>query len=134
MLVFFIATTLPYRLAFARSWPPPLVYIDFLSDIYFILDIFLNTFTAYYDDDTLVTDRKAIVIHYLQTWFVLDAVATFPVDWVIEMAKGEDFDPLGDPFKNVADCAQVGRGTGGGDDVAQLQSLLRVLKIVKLLR
>ena len=87
VLVFYVAVTLPYRLAFARSWPDALVYLDFIADVYFMADIILNVFTAYYDEETLVVNRKQVLRHYLQTWFILDLIATFPVDWVVEASQ-----------------------------------------------
>ena len=87
-LVLFIAIMLPYRLAFARSWDQSLVSIDFFTDLYFMFDIVLNFQTAYFDDDQLIVDRKLICINYIKTWFIIDIIATFPVDWTI------DFDPV----------------------------------------
>ena len=51
ILILQLSIMLPYRLAFARSWGPVLVGIDFLTDIYFMVDIFLNFSTAYFYDD-----------------------------------------------------------------------------------
>jgi len=50
-------------------------------NVLFIVDTSLNFFRAYLDEEgSLVMSRKKIVKHYLYGWFIIDALACFPVD------------------------------------------------------
>jgi hypothetical protein len=79
-LLLYVATALPYNIAFVdfesgTAW----YYIDLYVDICFILDLFINFISAYYDkENKLVTDNKIIAKRYLRTWFVIDLIAAFP--------------------------------------------------------
>ncbi len=37
----------------------------------------------------MVMRRKQIIYDYLMSWFILDAVATFPYGWVVEGCLGD---------------------------------------------
>ena len=50
------------------------------SDLFFIVDIFLNFFTSYRYQGEEITDQKKISKHYLKTQFPIDLLANFPLD------------------------------------------------------
>ena len=49
-------------------------------DLIFLMDLVLNFFFAYYDDEyMLVDDRGAIAKNYLRSWFTVDLIAIIPI-------------------------------------------------------
>lgn len=75
---------MPFNIAFVplnenTGW----FVIDTIIDFGFIADIFVNFFSAYYDDDgNLVTENRRIAKKYLTTWFFVDLVASFPINLI----------------------------------------------------
>ena len=53
-----------------------LMWLETMIDIYFILDIFVNFLSAFYEEPDLragfVTDLKRIAYAYMRGWFVID--------------------------------------------------------------
>ena len=69
--------------------------IDYTIDTIFAVDIILNFFTGYYDQDlVLVTDHSRIARRYLKKWFWIDVGATVPFDVIVEVATGRDSSSL----------------------------------------
>ena len=57
-----------------------MVYVDWIIDIIFIMDLFINFITAYEKRDGLQETRiKKIAIHYIRGWFIIDFLACIPV-------------------------------------------------------
>ena len=55
----------------------------------FILDLLLNFFVAFVDDDMqMITDHAIIAQQYLRGWFWVDLLGGFPVDWMIPETWG----------------------------------------------
>jgi CRP-like cAMP-binding protein len=76
------ATLIPLSIAFsdlAQEWS----YLDIALQAFFGLDILLNFNLAYYELGALVTTRKAIAKHYISGWFLIDILATFPIELII---------------------------------------------------
>ena len=123
MLIFFIAISLPFRIAFdGDDWSLGWSIVDFAIDVFFVVDIPLTFRSAYVDSNSkLVTDPWQIARHYAHTWLVLDIVASFPWDWVTP--------PYGVHFTEPPD---IPSGTGGA--ATHLPSMLRLFKLLKLLR
>lgn len=62
----------------------PLVIVDYIVDVMFIIDIFINFRTTFVDDnDEVVSHPCRIAVHYLKTWFVIDLVAAIPFELLI---------------------------------------------------
>ena len=75
----------PLQLAFNFNPVPKLssksVLMDFFIDIVFIIDFFLGFFTAFLDfEETLISNYKSIVIHYLFGWFTFDLISGIPIN------------------------------------------------------
>eukprot|EP01048_Picozoa_sp_COSAG05_P006638 COSAG05_NODE_440_length_9809_cov_10.743769_7_plen_270_part_00 len=50
------------------------------SDVYFLLDIFVNFRTAYFDSNGhIITDNRNIAMRYLKTWFIIDFSSCIPI-------------------------------------------------------
>jgi len=119
----YIILLVPYRIAFVTEHVTAYAVIDFLLDIFFIGDIFLNFMTAYNHPDTgvLITKHTMIAKHYTRTWLLPDLVSSIPYDWFILGIKFTE-----DGAESVSSEAD--------QEFAQLPQLLRVIKCVKLLR
>ena len=115
LLLLWVAVAVPYQIAFDRRgrWDVTfwVTYWETLVDLFFIADIVRNCFTAYYDHGTLVLDRRKIFRHYMCSWFLIDFVASFPLDWFVGFLLSKE--------------QEVG---------SQLLLLLRLGKLWKLLR
>ncbi|KAJ8035142.1 Potassium voltage-gated channel subfamily H member 7 [Holothuria leucospilota] len=66
----------------SESYTNPLVIIDLIVDVMFIVDIFINFRTTFIDDQKgeVVSDPAKIAKHYLKGWFVIDVLAAIPFD------------------------------------------------------
>eukprot|EP01135_Chromosphaera_perkinsii_P011824 Nk52_evm15s2506 gene=Nk52_evmTU15s2506 len=101
------------------------VVFDFLSDLVFLFDIFLNFRTgSVEEDDEIALDKKTIRLDYLQGWFFVDLLSSFPLDLVVEgiaamTGNAGDFSALG--------ATRLFR-------LLRLFKLLRVLRISRLFR
>lgn len=118
LLILFLAVSLPYRIAFVSQWSLLPKVVDFMMDIFFLVDIGINCRTMYYDDDSELIDApRQILCRYARTWMPVDVVATIPVEWFL----GVTFD---EPVEDAASTAQH----------LQLLRILRLLKLLRLLR
>lgn len=66
-----------------RDYPKHVAHmaVDFFVDFLFLIDIFLNMCTAYYDEDyEMVLDRRQIIRHYARFWLWIDVLAFFPFE------------------------------------------------------
>lgn len=80
LTVFFMAyvsTIFTFNVCFQDSVSPFWETFDHIMNYFFMTDIFLNFFTAYYDvtDNTLVVNNKFIAINYFKGWFFFDLFA-----------------------------------------------------------
>ncbi|XP_045469189.1 potassium voltage-gated channel subfamily H member 6-like isoform X8 [Harmonia axyridis] len=93
ILVIYTAIFTPYVAAFLLSEPEfsakknkkysedPIVIIDLIVDVTFIIDILINFRTTYVSGtDEIVSDPGRIAVHYLKGWFFIDLVAAVPFD------------------------------------------------------
>ncbi|XP_038064905.1 potassium voltage-gated channel unc-103-like [Patiria miniata] len=69
----------------SSSYTEPLVILDLIVDIMFIVDIFINFRTTFIDDvkGEVVSDPAKIAKHYLKGWFVIDVLAAIPFDLIL---------------------------------------------------
>ncbi|KAG5892770.1 hypothetical protein JTB14_007985 [Gonioctena quinquepunctata] len=93
ILVIYTAIFTPYVAAFLLGEPDfnnrknkkygedPIVIIDLIVDVTFIVDILINFRTTYVaGNDEIVSDPVRIAFHYLKGWFLIDLVAAVPFD------------------------------------------------------
>ncbi|XP_076390677.1 potassium voltage-gated channel seizure isoform X5 [Megachile rotundata] len=93
LLVMYTAIFTPYIAAFELSDPDynsrknkkysddPIVIIDFIVDVTFIVDIIINFRTTFVNsNDEVVSHPAKIAVHYLKGWFIIDLVAAIPFD------------------------------------------------------
>ena len=78
ILIGWSAIYIPYRVAYLDDVSLVLWILETVIDFIFVIDIFINFFEAYYQDDgTLITNNCTIAKRYLRTWFLLDLVSRY---------------------------------------------------------
>lgn len=98
-LVIYTAVFTPYVAAFLLNEPgyaqaaqqsaenygdDPIVIIDLVVDIMFIIDILINFRTTYVsENDEVVSAPSKIAVHYFRGWFIIDLVAAIPFDLLL---------------------------------------------------
>ncbi|XP_070548604.1 LOW QUALITY PROTEIN: voltage-gated inwardly rectifying potassium channel KCNH6-like [Ptychodera flava] len=91
LLVIYTAILTPYSAAMLRpgeetgqNYQNPLVIVDLIVDIMFLFDIIINFRTTYVDQNLgeVVSSPKKIALHYLKSWFIIDAIAAIPFDLI----------------------------------------------------
>jgi hypothetical protein len=135
-LLAYTATVLPAKLAFVKAdeasmweFSDPLSPFEFAIDIFFLLDIMRNFRMAYVNDKgVLVTKPLKVARRYVKTWFALDLIASFPLEWVIS-GTGDD-----DGGAVEAYNASALDGGFAADDAASSLVLLRLAKLGKMVR
>ncbi|KAL9919167.1 potassium voltage-gated channel seizure isoform 1-T4 [Glossina fuscipes fuscipes] len=71
----------------------PIVVVDLIVDVTFIVDILINFRTTFVNgQDEVVSHPGRIAVHYLSGWFLIDLVAAIPFDLLL---VGSDTDELG---------------------------------------
>jgi hypothetical protein len=92
------------------------VFIDFI----FVMDFIFNFFRAYYDiNEELVTNRKKIIMNYLNNGFVVDLITSIPFSSILNFIDSEDNNNANYNLLRIA-------------KVTRLSKLSRVLKFTKL--
>ncbi|XP_076352580.1 voltage-gated inwardly rectifying potassium channel KCNH6-like [Tachypleus tridentatus] len=94
LLVIYTAIFTPYVAAFLlnedrtkrnkKYGDDPIVIIDLLVDVMFIIDILINFRTTYVNsNEEVVSHPGRIAVHYLRGWFIIDIVAAIPFDLLL---------------------------------------------------
>ncbi|KAK6639856.1 Potassium voltage-gated channel subfamily H member 2 [Polyplax serrata] len=95
ILVMYTAIFTPYVAAFlledseihsrkAKYGDDPIVIVDLIVDVTFIVDILINFRTTYVNsNDEVVSHPGKIAVHYFKGWFVIDLVAAIPFDLLL---------------------------------------------------
>ncbi|XP_078034925.1 potassium voltage-gated channel seizure isoform X4 [Augochlora pura] len=128
LLVLYTALFTPYVAAFVLSDPEynskkdkkysddPIVIIDLIVDVTFIVDIIINFRTTFVNSNEEVVSHPAkIAVHYLKGWFFIDLVAAIPFDLFL---VGSDTDELG----------------LDKDETTTLMGLLKTARLLRLVR
>ncbi|EGR26968.1 hypothetical protein IMG5_203670 [Ichthyophthirius multifiliis] len=81
--IFIIYTVIfnPYTIAFDEDQNDIFNNLQNIVDIFFWIDLFVNMFSTYYDDDKqVVLSIKTVLCTYFKTWFIIDFLSCFPFD------------------------------------------------------
>lgn len=82
MFLLYAGTIMPFKISFLsyKSDEDPWMIIDLFADFVFLVDVFISSFSAFYDDDgVLITNNKRIFMTYFKGWFFWDLLACFPI-------------------------------------------------------
>ena len=81
-LLMYMSLTLPVYVALDID-NEGITVIDTIIDILFIVDLVLNFFTTFEDNDKILqTDFSVIANEYLWSWFIIDFVSSINVQWM----------------------------------------------------
>ena len=75
---------MPFIISFIDEPKLLLRICERVVDVMFILDIVVNFFSAYKEDNVLVTSNKQIAKNYIHGWFIFDFIASFPTKEVMD--------------------------------------------------
>ena len=86
ILILYVCVVMPFRLAFDLKDNTSLKTIEYLIDGSFLVDIILQFFSSYFDENELVMveTHREIATRYLKTWFVFDIISIFPFEAVMK--------------------------------------------------
>ena len=78
ILLLFSGIYIPLRVAFYDEVPLTLIVIEYIIDVLFVSDIFINFISAYHDGDhIIVTNHCKIAKNYITGWFFIDIIAWY---------------------------------------------------------
>ena len=82
VVLFFVAITLPYRIAFSEKDSTTWQVINYIVDSSFAVDMVLTFFTTIPDpeNNTIITSKKTIALAYIKSWFFVDLISIIPID------------------------------------------------------
>ncbi|CAD8155630.1 unnamed protein product [Paramecium octaurelia] len=84
----YICIMVPYDISFKddnQEETPTQFGLGLAIDLLYGIDIIINFFSAYVDDqDELIVDKTIIIKHYLKSWFILDLVCVVPLDYILD--------------------------------------------------
>ena len=115
--------SLPVGMAFDKVGDS-MFAMNVIIDFFFIVDIVVTFMTGFVDEnDALVMDPFKIALNYSRSWFLMDAVASVPMDLIFhlieESQKTQDM--------NASELASLTK-------LFKMMRLVRMLKLVRLFR
>jgi hypothetical protein len=132
LLVVYISIRMPYSVAF-ESQEDDAGYqfwsLNFLMDMFFLVDILINFRTGFYDRGELCMDPALVRRNYLTGYFLIDLVASIPYDMLFALL-------LTSKANDVQDAPKVLRSAKAFKlaRMARILPLLRVMKSLKACR
>lgn len=81
LLIIFIFTS--YWITFTDDNDVGWIVFDSFIDFSFLIDIFVQFFSAYYNQKYILIDNRWVIIfNYLKSWFVIDLVSILPFNFM----------------------------------------------------
>eukprot|EP00899_Mesostigma_viride_P003418 jgi/Mesvir1/13077/Mv06063-RA.1 len=84
VLLLYVAIFLPFDVAFLgnHTHMSAIFILTCIIDIFFLMDIIVNFFLAYYSEKhhVWITSHKRIACRYLRGWFLVDLISCMPVE------------------------------------------------------
>ena len=132
-LIIWSVIIVPYRLGFNQEPEKGSVqeYVDIFQDIMFGIDIFLCFRVAFLDDQLVyVTEPRQITKNYLNSWFLIDFLSTFPIDRII-IALQDNKDSTTSDTISMNSTLFPEDGEDGGSAARSLK-MIKVLRLIRL--
>ena len=114
LLILYYAVAVPVRVGFDID--PSFLVLEHFFTACFFLDIFFNFNTGFKVKGQLMLQHGQIAKNYLKGWFLIDLVASFPFDALVDETKA-----------NTADVGKLGR-------LAKIFKLVRLFKLLRLFK
>jgi len=125
IMIFYQLVIIPLRLSFEMTDLGVLSIIDSFINVSFMVDIIFNFNTGFYYKGLLVMDKKKIAKNYLKLWFWLDAMTSFPYEWVYN--EDESAPLYASPSHRLITLVRFLR-------FLKLVRLIRIIKLQKIFR
>lgn len=128
LLILLLTILIPLEVCFFFDGELPLFLVIFqnLIDVFFILDIILNFFTAYHEghgiSGRLVTHFRGIAKHYAKGWLWIDIGASLPWLEIIKLIGLESLNSQGGEAVGMLKVLRYAKA-------ARMMKVLRVLKL-----
>jgi len=122
VLISYDLMTIPFNQAFQPAPSTFSMACDWTTLIFWTGDMIQGFFLGYYSKGEVIMHNKKIIVNYLKTWFIVDAVVVIPEWTMMFLPSSEDGTDVGD-LGRIAKFARV----------ARVLRLLRLLKMKKLL-
>ena len=103
-------------------------WLNFVVDVWFIADIYLNFRTGFMHEGHFVSDDWVVAKAYLKGSFLMDVLGTFPLNIAMMVANPEN--PYGDA--QLAAMLSAGQADNGGMDPGRANRMLRLMRMAKL--
>ncbi|KAL3668734.1 hypothetical protein V7S43_006029 [Phytophthora oleae] len=84
-IIAYSVVLIPYRIGFGIELSDWEQVMNYCFDSSFGVDVILNFFTGYYDEDVLVYEMRRIRHRYLRSWFLFDVASTVPLDQFLQV-------------------------------------------------
>eukprot|EP00929_Paragymnodinium_shiwhaense_P018831 TRINITY_DN13037_c0_g1_i1.p1 TRINITY_DN13037_c0_g1~~TRINITY_DN13037_c0_g1_i1.p1 ORF type:complete len:1634 (-),score=359.10 TRINITY_DN13037_c0_g1_i1:113-5014(-) len=121
--ILYSAVMIPCRFSFGLKPDLGTTVVDVLADVCFCVDMALSFRTGFMDQEGRInTIPSGICRHYMQTWFFVDFVTTFPFSWIIKA-----FNPNSNSDSRALKLLRIAR-------LARLLKIMRLMKVTKLLK
>ncbi|CAK92730.1 unnamed protein product (macronuclear) [Paramecium tetraurelia] len=91
-IILYTSIILPFRISFYVNkeesyWQQ----IDIVTDVLFWIDLWINMFSGYYDEEgKLVVQKRTVILKYLKGWFLLDFISCLPLTYMIDSSNSND--------------------------------------------
>lgn len=90
LIIIYSSIVLPYKIAFVDNDIPSDVVVDNIFNAIMVIDIILNFFTAYVDnDDNIIKNRRKVIVTYLKSWFIIDFVSVIPINYFTDTTSSQ---------------------------------------------
>ena len=123
LLILFQAVSVPFMITFDVQSTGAMLYTDFMTTLFFLIDIPMTFNTAVYYKGKLQVNRSKIVSLYLKFWFWMDMMASFPYTWAV----------VG-PLQDDTSSSTLAPGLLRIARIVRFSRLLRIVRITKLKR
>eukprot|EP00440_Ansanella_granifera_P067050 gb/GFBE01072714.1/.p1 GENE.gb/GFBE01072714.1/~~gb/GFBE01072714.1/.p1 ORF type:complete len:867 (+),score=202.97 gb/GFBE01072714.1/:1-2601(+) len=119
VLISYDCVVVPFEAAFRPEPSPFSIFMDWLTSIFWTMDIFFSFFTGYHSKGETVLSPSKIAMNYIRTWFIID-VLVVGLDVVSGLL-------LNQAASDVSDLGRIVR-------ILRTIRVLRLLRLVKLKR
>eukprot|EP00742_Colponemidia_sp_Colp-10_P004866 GILJ01005198.1.p1 GENE.GILJ01005198.1~~GILJ01005198.1.p1 ORF type:complete len:869 (+),score=110.14 GILJ01005198.1:173-2779(+) len=125
LIIIYVMVEVPIRCCFfAESDSLPEDGFNYFVDVYFLVDVVVNFFTAFHDrDGVLVTRPRSIARAYLRSWFFIDFLTAIPLSEFLALIS----DSGGVQLSRFSRLLRIFR-------ITRLFKLLRLFQIVRVLK
>lgn len=89
VLILYVCILIPYRMGTDAKDNKAWVVINAFVDVSFGIDMVLTFMTSYNNEETgkLVDDHRQIAKNYVLSWFFIDLISIFPIEFIINALR-----------------------------------------------